>query len=300
MGVVRTVRERLNATHEVFVCEMGARHVGDIRELCGIVRPRHGVLTSIGAQHLETFHTLENIARTKYELLDALPPDGMAFVQAGAAELGTPPGNAVRYGLSETPDESLAYRAHGLSASAAGTSFTVTASDGWSQNFTTRLLGAHSVENLLGAIACARTLGVPPEALPGAVRGVEPVPHRLQLIPGDPTVIDDAFNANPKGAQAALDTLKLFGGTKIMITPGLVELGERQAELNEAFGQQAAAVCDHVLLVGRKQTEPIAKGLGDFPNARVFDTFGEAFACAKALPGKDKVILLENDLPDNY
>ena len=80
MGVVRTIRESLKPTHEIFICEMGARHVGDIKEICDIVHPHHGIITSIGPQHLETFFNMDNIKNTKFELADALPEGGMLFL----------------------------------------------------------------------------------------------------------------------------------------------------------------------------------------------------------------------------
>ncbi len=80
LGVVKTINEQLLSTHDIFVCEMGARHVGDIKEICDIVRPQHGVITSIGPQHLETFFNMENIKSTKFELADALPDGGMLFL----------------------------------------------------------------------------------------------------------------------------------------------------------------------------------------------------------------------------
>ena len=80
MGVVKTIRTSLRATHDVFVCEMGAKYVGDIRELCELVQPDDGIVTSIGEQHLETFGSIDNIIRTKYELADGISPDGKLFV----------------------------------------------------------------------------------------------------------------------------------------------------------------------------------------------------------------------------
>jgi UDP-N-acetylmuramoyl-tripeptide--D-alanyl-D-alanine ligase len=80
MGVVKTIRGSLTAAHQIFICEMGARHVGDIKELCDIVHPQDGVITSIGYQHLETFRSLDNIVNTKYELFDALPQGGRKFI----------------------------------------------------------------------------------------------------------------------------------------------------------------------------------------------------------------------------
>ena len=81
MGVVKVVRGQLNATHEIFLCEMGAKNVGEIKEICDIVKPKHGIITSIGPQHLETFKSIDNIIKTKFELADSLPDkDGIIFL----------------------------------------------------------------------------------------------------------------------------------------------------------------------------------------------------------------------------
>lgn len=306
MSVVRTIREQLTAAHEVFICEMGAKQLGDIKELCDIVHPKHGILTSIGPQHLETFGSLENVIATKFELGDALPSDGILFANGDDSnirqKLGGYP-NVVTY--ASNPNGST-YYAEDIAADARGTTFTVVTPQGEREIFTVRLIGRHNVENLVGAIACAHTLGVSLRDLKGQMRKIAPVQHRLELIDrGDVLVIDDAYNSNPTGAKAALDTLALFDGMKILVTPGMIELGERQTELNRIFGTQAAAVCDYIALVGAAQTKPIRDGIiaagFDSEKLIVADNLQDAMAAVYALPcAGRKIILLENDLPDNF
>ncbi len=303
MGVVRTVREHLRATHEVFVCEMGARHVGDIKELCDMVHPRCGVITAVGNQHLETFHTQENIVRTKFELADALPPDGKLFLN-GDCDLiraNLPNRPYFLYGLREGND----YRATDVEVSLSGTAFTVTVPGGEAVRFRMRLLGEHSVLNVTGAIAVCHTFGIPLTSLVPAVRKLTAVPHRMQLLPGEITYIDDAYNSNPAGCRAALDTLGRFDACRILVTPGMVELGPDMKRCNEEFGEQAAGVCDYCVLVGEKQAPPIRRGLEKqgcpAERIRVVQTLDEALAAVRAFPAeKRKVVLLENDLPDQY
>ena len=307
MGVVLTVRRQLRATHEVFVCEMGARHVGDIKELCDIAQPKLGIITSVGPQHLETFFTLENVKKTKFELADALPEDGVIFLNMEDANIRDHMANArtkvIGYGLHENCD----YYASDISASSKGTTFTVHTPSGESEVFTTRLVGAHNVINIVGAMAICGYLGIPLAKLKAQVRKLEGVPHRLQLIRrGGITIIDDAYNANPTGSKAAIDALALFDGCKILVTPGMVELGEKQEELNKAFGAYAAKVCDYVMLVGVNQTKPIYEGLlsQGYPREKIFvcEVLQEALnhAYGADAGGKEKIILLENDLPDNF
>ncbi|MDR1156832.1 MAG: UDP-N-acetylmuramoyl-tripeptide--D-alanyl-D-alanine ligase [Oscillospiraceae bacterium] len=310
MGVVRTVREQLRATHEVFVCEMGARHVGDIRRLCGIVRPRFGVITAVGPQHLESFHTLENVVATKFELADSLPDDGVLFANWDSGEIRGRAARArtVRYGVAGAAgDAEMQYTARDVRADTRGLSFCVAAPDGTQQAFTTALIGRHNVENITAAVAVAHHMGIPLKELAPLVRGLTPAPHRLQLRPGPELIyIDDAFNANPEGAAAALEALAGFDGVRMLVTPGFVELGERQEACHEALGRQAAAVCDFVALVGARQTEAIARGLraAGFAPERlcVAPDLAAALAAVRAFSagGRMKYVLLENDLPDQY
>ena len=307
MGVVKTIRGDLQATHQIFVCEMGARHVGDIKEICDIVHPNHGVVTAIGYQHLETFHSLDNIIKTKYELLDEVEQNGKGgykFVNGDNPVIASHPKyqDAITYGLDKKND----YHGVILEVSKNGTVFTVTNPAGETEEFRMKLLGRHNAENVIGAIAVANTLGIPLRRLKTAVRKLEGVPHRLQLLSkGNVTVIDDAYNANPEGTKAALETLGLFQACRILVTPGMVELGARQDEENERFGERAAAVCDYIILVGERTTRAIARGAlaAGFAPDRLITAANLAEATKKMYElesGREKVILLENDLPDTY
>lgn len=307
MGVTITIRRDLRPTHEYFICEMGARRVREINELCEIAHPHDGIITSVGPQHLETFKSIENVLSTKFELADSVQASGGKIYLNGDNELILKKApeykNAVLYGLHE----SCHYRGSDVSVSDKGTEFTVTAPDGSSCRYTTKLLGEHSVQNLLGAIAYCHGTGIALEKLVIPVRKIAAVPHRLQLLDkgGGLTFIDDAYNSNPSGCRAALNVLGLFDACKILVTPGMVELGEKQEELNREFGSEAAKVCDYIALVGRNQTVPIYNGIKDagFDMSRVFvcDTLGEALDKVRTIStDKKKIVLLENDLPDNY
>lgn len=305
MGVVKVIRENLTAAHDIFICEMGARNVGEIKEICDIVRPRYGIITSIGPCHLETFGSIENVIRTKFELCDALPNDGVLFLNNDNEYLAKKtdiPRKVVRYGLHR---DGADYFADVLSLGEHGTSFCVQSPDGERFELQTKLLGAHNIVNVLGCVALARMLDVDvPSLLLGASR-IEGAPHRLSLLRGDGyVIIDDAFNSNPAGAKAALEVLSRFEGEKILITPGMIELGEEENDCNREFGRRAASVCDRIFLIGEKQTEYIRKGIeeSDFPpeSVRVFSDVTQAIRTAQTTGVGRRVILLENDLPDNF
>ncbi len=304
MGVVRTIRENLKSTDEIFLCEMGARHVGDIKEICDIVHPHHGLITSVGPQHLETFFTIDNVRHTKFELADALPKDGKLFLNADSEEIlkDEREFNRIWYSV----DSKTGYYADAVTLSPLGTDFTIHAPNGESETFHTKLIGNINVLNLTGAIAVAHSFGIPLRDLVIPVRRINAVPHRLELKEaGSVTVIDDAFNSNPVGSKAAVETLKCFPGTRILITPGMVELGAKEDELHYKFGTYAAACCDYIFLVNPYRTGEIKRGAieSGFPIDRLkeFDKFTEAYNAAVSLDSEEhKYILIENDLPDNY
>ena len=321
MGVVKTIRSSLKPSHQIFICEMGARHVGDIKEICDIVHPEHGIITSVGPQHLETFFNMDNIVNTKFELADALPEVGLLFLNGDNEYIRNHSGkykNKIFYTTGEWAkarelesqieegEVPQYYQTGDVKLSRTGTEFTVTAPDGEKETFQMRLLGEHNVINVAGAVAVANTLGIPLKQLKVPVRRIQPVAHRMQLLErGNYTIIDDAFNSNPVGSRAAVETLKQFEGVRILITPGMVELGEKEEEYNYKFGTYAADCCDYILLVGEKHTAPIQKGVLESgfsqERCRVFEKLEDALSFAYSIKAEGhKFILLENDLPDNY
>jgi UDP-N-acetylmuramoyl-tripeptide--D-alanyl-D-alanine ligase len=249
---------------------------------------------------------MENIQKTKFELADALPSDGRLFLNGDndyVQERAKKYRNEVFY-YSEK--EGYGYCAKDVKVSQYGTEFTVVTPDGESERYQTKLIGAHNVINVVGAISVAHTLGMTLRELRIPVRKLQPVEHRMQMREhGSVTIIDDAYNSNPVGSKAAVETLAMFDGIRILITPGMVELGESEEEFNYRFGEYAADCCDYVLLVGKNRTEPIRNGVlsKGFSGKRclVFDRLDEAISYAYSIKGQGhKYILLENDLPDNY
>lgn len=307
MGVTITVRRDMKPTHEYFICEMGARRVHEIKELCEIANPHDGIITSVGPQHLETFGSIENVVNTKFELADCVQSSGGKIYLNGDNELIRAKAlqykNAVLYGINEGND----WRATDIAVSDRGTEFTVTSPDGESCRYATKLLGEHNVLNLVGAIAYAVGTGISMKKLVLPVKRIAAVPHRLQLLDkgNGVTFIDDAYNSNPSGCRAALAVLELFDACRILVTPGMVELGEKQEQLNFEFGQEAAKSCDYIVLVGKNQTVPIYNGIKDagynMEQVYVAENLSDALAKVQAYQtAKKKIVLLENDLPDNY
>lgn len=310
MGITKVIREQLNDKHEVFVCEMGARNVGDIKTLCKLVNPEIGILTSIGPQHLETFKSIANVAKTKYELMQSLPYYGTAIFNGDNSyclNLARKTGiETLVYGI-ENKSEDIFLFASEVKNSREGLKFRVRNQEGMDFECRTGLLGKHNVSNLLGAICASIRLGLTPEEIQSGLSKIEPVPHRLQILDTNNgvTVIDDAFNSNPVGAREALEAIKeMTGGDRIVITPGMVELGAVEYEENKKFGKVMADCCDYAILVGVKRSKPIIEGLklAGFPEERIIVTsnLNEATTRMGEIIKAGDVVLFENDLPDNY
>ncbi|MDR0950289.1 MAG: UDP-N-acetylmuramoyl-tripeptide--D-alanyl-D-alanine ligase [Candidatus Ancillula sp.] len=322
MGIVKTIRNDLRSYHEIFVCEMGAKKVGEIKELCDIVNPTIGIITAIAEQHLETFGSLNNILKTKFELADAVRGKGPVFLNFDNShiqeKIPTLNQTFVKYGTKEGADVLGAK----IGANSLGTKFDIIFSDYFNslnknnlnslkksanlEKLSTPLLGVHNVTNLAGAIAVAKYLGVEDADIRYELRKIKSVEHRLSLKKvGETLILDDAFNSNPDGSKAAIDTLGLFfDRLKILVTPGMVELGAKEDYYNQEFGKYAAGICDVVILVGDLQTKSIQQGLADSKftgDMIITDTVVEALARAHSYETtKKRAILIENDLPDNY
>ena len=199
-----------------------------------------------------------------------------------------------------------AYFADKVRTTSDGTSFEFI-SEKETMTLSSRLIGKHNVLNIVAACAVAQRLGVEKNDIVRAVKMLEPVPHRLQLIDsGDIVIIDDSFNSNPAGAKSALEALSCFDGVKVLVTPGMVELGESQDILNREFATQASNICNYIYIVGKVNYDSIFKGAkttGFDVSSRLVSVSSpeQAISLARALPtDKRKIILLENDLPDNF
>ena len=308
MGVVRTVREMLKPYNEVFIVEMGAKRKGDIREICDLVHPEIGIVTAVGPQHLESFGSIEAVQSTKFELIDALPADGMAFVNNDFEFVANRPVSNVRcerYSCEAAPDAQ--WRAEDIVYGADGTTFKVTGPESYNIDLHTRLLGEANISDLLAAVAVAHTMGVTDDRIRYAVAQIEPVEHRLSVkrTAGGFTIIDDAYNSNPVGSKMAMEVLgSMKGGKRIVITPGMIELGDRQHELNADLGRHIARNTDVAIIVGRYNRDAIMQGIDEAGveslSKHTVDSFAEAQALLQTIIAPGDTVLYENDLPDTF
>ena len=310
MGVVRTIRERLEPFHQVLIVEMGAKQPGDIKEICALVHPSIGIVTAVGEMHLETFKTLANIQKTKFELVESLPANGYAVINAeskGIAEYENIPMHCRvdSYGIDA---HRCSARAANISYTSAGMEFDFIDLDGM-QHYQTHLLGDSNVLNLCAAIMVGKYLGVDTEHIKRAVLKIQPVEHRMSISrKGRLVIIDDAYNSNPQGASMALDVLHSMpvpeGAYRVVITPGFVEMGDRQYAECERLGAKAAICADVLVIVNKINREAILKGAkkSGLADGRIVcaDNLALALKAASKWMTPDSIVLYENDLPDMF
>ena len=304
-GLMISINNGIDKFTNMFVAEMGAYKKGEIKELCDFVNPKYGILTTIGVAHLETFKSEENIIEGKFELIESLPKDGVGILNKDdIKQVNYKIKNDCKIIWIGIDNKDADVVASNIKLSHTGTSFDVTfKGDKKKYKFETSLLGKYNIYNILDAVALGHHLNINIDKMINAVRSLKPIEHRLELKKyGDINIIDDAFNSNPVGSSMALDTLKLMPGKKIIVTPGMIELGEKEYEYNYEFGKKISEVCDEVILIGENQTKPIKKALDDnnFKNVHILNDVKEAFPLMNKLKDKETYVLLENDLPDIF
>jgi len=304
-GLIMTINNTLDKFDDIFIAEMGAYKKGEIKELCDLVHPKYGILTTIGTAHLESFGSIENIIETKFELIESLPDDGVAVLNMDDEK-------QVLYNIKSKckkiwigiNNDKADFVATNIKMNNKGMSFDVVI-NGEKVKFSTKLLGIPNIYNILSGIALGNYFGISNEQLRRAVLNVKNTEHRLELKnAGDITYIDDSYNSNPVGSKMALDVLDLMPGKKVIITPGMIELGPKQYELNKQFGEYIADVCDEVILVGEKQTIPLQDGLKtkgySEKKIHITNDVKEGFKIAENIKTKNTYVLIENDLPDLF
>lgn len=303
MGIAKAVN-MLEDTHQVFIAEMGARRVGDIKRLMKIVNPQYSILTAINNQHLATFGSKENITKEKCRVLDV--DDGFCAISyelKDVAEQVLTKKNVIPESIYVGLDCGADIYAANLKVDKTGSEFDIVIGDEI-YPAKTQILGVHNVKNILLAVAIAIKLDVEIPLILSAIQTLTPIPHRLELIEGSGVaIIDDSYNSNPSGAKCALETLSLFDTRKVVMTPGLVELGASERDENYALGREIAECADVVLLIGGERIEPIKRALRDCGFGGEVKTYESLKSCEKDFVNTLKMgdtLLILNDLPEIY
>lgn len=306
LGVIRTIREQLKSYHNIFIVEMGAKQIGDIKEICDLVNPSIGIITAIGEQHLETFKTITNIQKTKFELIDALPQSGLAVINNDFEYIVNRKVDHVKQVLRYSYNNpKTSFYLNDINYDFLGSHFSiqgkVTIPD-----INAHVLGEYNLSNILAATIVALHLNMTIPEIRYGIHKVQPVEHRLSIrhMQGDITILDDAFNSNPYGSAMALNVIRNFKNQRIIITPGMIELGTKQYFYNNRLGQQIAESCDYAIIVGKYNQEAIVSGLKEknFPEEKYFlaANLNEAVKQMQTIVRKGDVVLYENDLPDTF
>ena len=265
LGIAKTIVNDLKPEHKIFVCEMAAYRPGDIKEISKLIKPKIGIITAIGQMHYERFGSMENILKTKLELIESLPDNGIGF-------------------LPKEIEPQIKQKKIG-----AKTEF------------------FSSKEALL--VKIGKLFELSENEILGRLKTMPPISRRQEMIKtsGDITIIDDSYNSNPMGFLSALAALKNMAvQRRILVTPGMIELGEKQFELNKDAAIAAAQVVDYVIIVGEINKSALEDGLKE----EWKDNFDKKVFWAPDLDSAKKklseitiphsAILLENDLPDHY
>lgn len=306
-GLMITINEHLDVYNDYFIAEMGACKQGEIKELCDLVHPKYGILTRIGLAHLETFGSEEIIQHTKFELIESLPSDGIGILNGDdEKQLSYNIKNDCKIKWIGIDNHKVDTYAYDLELSYKGTKFKVHFKDLQSDyTFETKLLGRNNIYNILAGITLGHELGISIKDLQKAVKMVKPIEHRLSMMKYyDINIIDDAYNSNPMGAKMALEVLNMMPGKHIVVTPGMIEVGAKEEEVNREFGREIAHNVDEVILIGEEKTKPIYTGLMDEgfdkDKVHILNDVMDAFPLMMKLKDNNTYVLLENDLPDSF
>ena len=279
---------------------------GNKQRIAKLVKPSIGVLTGVNNQHLESFGSPENILDTKFELFENLTPNGIGvFASDNANALSLYErfeGEKYLAGLNGD----VLVTAKDIKTDGRGTTFTLDIDGERGIKCSTVLLGTHSVKNICLAATVAYKIGLTPKEIVAGISRIQSVGHRLELVPNNKNIIiiDDSYNANEEGIKSAMEVLDSFKGRKIVLTPGLVELGKIENLVNFEFGKTLASHADFVIVVGKHNAEMIIKGLVEGgmskENIKFAKTLNRGNKMLNEMLCDGDVVLFENDLPDNY
>lgn len=309
MGIARVIRERLAPQHRYFVVEMGAYGVGSIRRLCALTPPRLGIISAIGMAHYERFRSLEAVARAKFELGEAIRDNHGRLIVASDVQNVAPAREFVAQHRDSVVSVGSENEADLVVVERRQEPDGVVAVIGWrgeAYELRAPLYGLHHAGNIALAFAAACTLGMPPEDVVASLKSTPQIAHRLEVNrqAGGAIVIDDGYNSNPVGfasGLALLDMLRRPGGRRILVTPGMVELGGEHAAEHARIGRLAAEHVDILLAVAPHRVAPLAAAFRDAAAEREIvscPTFSDAKTWLERNLGRSDVVLIENDLPD--
>jgi UDP-N-acetylmuramoyl-tripeptide--D-alanyl-D-alanine ligase len=305
LGIAQTILEDVKGNTQILIAEAGAYKIGEIAKIAKLIKPDIGIITAIAPQHLERFGSIENIAKAKFELVENLKESGRAILNGQYPIIRDLACNlrgciVELYGQTTDP-----YYATDIKPTVNGTDLLLHTPFG-NVKIHLPLIGEHHVQNFLAAAAAAHELGLTLTEIAEQAKWLLPTPHRLEIRKEGPlTIIDNSFNTNPKSARSSLQLLKSYtSAQKIIITPGLVELGKESAKENADFARDASRVADEFVIVGEYAKKYLLDGLASvsFPKDKIHlaKSTSAGIKLLSSLAKDEAAVLLENDLPDQY
>lgn len=304
LGIARTILEDVKSNTQILITEVGAYKRGEIAKITKLIKPQIGVITSVAPQHLSKFGSLENIAKAKFELVENLTPQGSAILN-GEYDLLKSLALHLQGVRTKFFGQNSPVFASNIKTGIDGTSFNMHTPRGITQ-MKIPLIGEHHVSNFLAATVVAMELGMKLSEIKQRANLLLPTPHRLEIRKqGSLTVIDNTYNTNPKAAQSSLKLLENYPASqKIIITPGLVELGKQSSKENQNLAKNAAKIVDQFIIVGQNAKKDLLLGLrgSKFPREKIHlvSSTNEGINLLSQNLPPNSVVLLENDLPDQY
>lgn len=299
LGISKFINKELQNNCEFLILEYGARNIGDIKKLCKLFGVDFGIITSVAPQHLETFKNIENVYQTKKELSDHLGADLCIYnLDNKYTKIMYQDKIGKKQGISI--QSRCEIYANNIRIEEYRTCFYLHINN-QSIPITTKLLGRHNVTNILLASALAINLNISIEDIVNAIRELEPVPHRLELTKTHINILDDTYNCSIESAREAIWTLNQIPGSHIVATPGIIEGGKEQYNINYKLGEILSDV-DSVIIIGKTNLEAIKSGLTNkkFNKSLIIvNDLEDAKSHFSKLKRGDTLLLL-NDLPDDY
>ncbi|MBI5122922.1 UDP-N-acetylmuramoyl-tripeptide--D-alanyl-D-alanine ligase [Candidatus Roizmanbacteria bacterium] len=296
VGIAKLILKEVNEKTEILVVEMGEYYPGDIKNICSIAPPQIGVITGINEAHLERLKSIDNSVRTIFEIVQNMKPNGILLLNGQDKLIKN------HYKKFIARQEIYLYHAKGK------IEFNEDAPGYIYQKIFFPVLGQYNLDKINGVIYLAKKLDLTPPEIEAGLKKIKTPAHRLQSILNHEKnilVIDDSYNGNPDGVEEAIKTLSLFKKRrKIFVTPGLVEMGNKNREVHQRIGQRLNDVVDLVILIKNSVTPDIEEGLikagFNQKNILMCDSMMEAQNNLNNIIKSGDVVLFQNDWPDNY
>jgi len=298
VGVSRCILDELNSEYQIFVCEMGAYNKGGVKLLANIAKPEIGILTGISGQHLATFGSLENIIKTKYELIESLPKDGLAVFN-GSNEYCK---NLYEKTVISKKLTGVDIWAENVKVEKEKVSFIVSTGKN-RKEFVLNLLGKYWIEDILMAAQVAESLEMTLEEISEACREIKAMPGSMRLVRNKDglNVLDAMYSANFDGVIAHLDYLDVWQGRKLIVMSCLIELGSSSKEIHKRIGERIGKACDLAIITSKDYFDSIRDGamsVGMKESEILFlEDAHRIFEKIKSFSGKEDIILLESRIP---